>query len=747
MPAFGRKSADNKRIHKQEGIGIKMTDQGNGGGMAVTVEREIGGRLLTIETGKVAKQAAGAAVVKYGETVILAAVAIGKEMDTDFFPLSVEYREKTYACGKFPGGFIKREGRPTTKEILTARLIDRPHRPLFRDSCRKEIAVTVQALSADMENDPDIPSMIGTSAALSLSEGLEFYGPTGSVRVGRIGDQFILNPTTKELETSTIDLVVSGTEDAILMVEAGSKEVSEAVVVDALAFGHNAIREIVGMIKELVAKAGRKITPSPEGEIHAIERTPLFLELEGKYYRDVYAANQVPGKFARKDALKAVKEKAKADYKPRVEAGEVAEKDFSGAFGDLERQAIRFLAVKEKKRADGRAFDEIRSIDIEIGYLPRTHGSSLFTRGETQAIVAATLGTGNDTQRVDGLIEPYEKTFMLHYNFPAFCVGETWPNRGPKRREIGHGALAERALDPVIPEKEKWPYTIRLVSEITESNGSSSMATVCGGTLALMDAAVPIRRPVAGIAMGLIKEGDDYAILSDIQGAEDHEGDMDFKVAGTQLGITALQMDIKVKGISLEIMRSALDQARTGRLAILRKMLSTIDRPRKEISKYAPQLVQVKISTEKIGALIGPGGKVIRKIQEDTKTQIEIDDQAGTATIAGGPGSNMEEAVRIVRSLTEDVEIGKTYRGRVTSVKDFGAFVEILPGQEGLCHVSELSEEYVKSVGEVVKIGDFIDVKVLDIDGQDRIRLSKKAVDRDRRGGGAKPEAAGAART
>ncbi|HVY61451.1 MAG TPA: polyribonucleotide nucleotidyltransferase, partial [Planctomycetota bacterium] len=644
-----------------------------------------------------------------------------------------------------PGGFFKREGRSTTKEILTSRLIDRPHRPLFKDTTRKEVTVTCQVMSADLENDGDIPAMVGASAALSLCEGLEFFGPTGSVRIGRIGDTLIVNPTQKELETSTLDLVVSGTEDAILMVEAGAKEVGEQVLLDALALAHKTIKEIVALVKELVEKAGRKLTPHPAGEIHAIERTPLLDELQTKYWSEIHAANLVPGKFARKDALHALHEKVKADYAAKVEAKELDGDKLDGAFADLERLAIRLTTVKEKKRADGRAFDEIRPIDIEVGYLPRTHGSALFTRGETQAIVTATLGTGMDTQRIDGLNEAYEKTFMLHYNFPAYCVGETWPDRGPKRREIGHGALAERALEPVVPEAEKWPYTIRIVSEITESNGSSSMASVCGGTLALMDAAVPIKRPVAGIAMGLIKEGEDYAILSDIQGAEDHEGDMDFKVAGTQLGITALQMDIKVKGISLEIMQKALEQAKAGRLAILRKMLSAIDRPRKEISRYAPQLVQVKISTEKIGALIGPGGKVIRKIQEDTKTQIEIDDQAGTATIAGGPGSNMEEAIRIVRSLTEEVEIGKVYRGRVTSVKDFGAFVEILPGQEGLCHVSELSEEYVKNVGEVVKIGDVIDVKVLDIDNQDRIRLSRKAVMRDARGGGgpAKPPTEG----
>jgi polyribonucleotide nucleotidyltransferase len=709
-----------------------MQEKESKAGTAIRVARQIGGRTLTIETGVVAKQASGAAIVRYGDTVVLAAAVVGKEMDADFFPLSVEYREKTYAAGKFPGGFIKREGRPTTKEILTSRLIDRPIRPLFPAGYRKEVVVTAQAMSADLENDPDIVAMVAASAAVSLCQGLDFYGPIGAVRVGRIGEQLVINPTSKELQSSTLDLVVAGTADAINMVEAGAKEVSEQVVLDALKLGHENVREIISMIRELVEKAGRTMVAPPAGEIHAIERTPLLEEVEAKYYQDVYAANQVPGKFARKAALDAVKKRMKEEYAAKIEANEVDAGALSSAFGDLERMAIRNVTVKERRRTDGRAFDEIRAIDIEVGYLPRTHGSCLFTRGETQAIVTATLGTAADTQRVDGLTEGYEQRFMLHYNFPSYCVGETWPNRGPKRREIGHGALAERALEPVLPDAARFPYTIRIVSEVTESNGSSSMASVCGGTLALMDAAVPIRRPVAGIAMGLIKEGEEYAILSDIQGAEDHEGDMDFKVAGTQIGITAIQMDIKVKGISFEVMAKALEQARHGRLSILRKMLSALDRPRDRISPWAPQLVQVKISTDKIGALIGPGGKVIRKIQEDTKTQIEIDDQAGTATIAGGPGSNMEEAVRIVRSLTEEVEIGKIYRGKVTSVKDFGAFVEILPGQEGLCHVSELSTEYVKNVNEVVKVGDVIDVKVLDIDGQDRIRLSKKAVDRER---------------
>ncbi len=700
---------------------------------AIKVEREIGGRMLTIETGRVARQAHGATIVRYGETVILAAATVGKELEGDFFPLTVDYREKTSAAGRFPGGFFKREGRPTTKEILTARLIDRPHRPLFPEGYRNELSVSLLVLSADGENDPDIMSMVGASGALCLCDGLPFYGPTGSVRVGRLADRLVANPTVKELEQSSLDLIVSGTEDAIIMVEAGAKEVPEQVLLDALTFGHEIIKEICGMVRELCEKAGKTTAKAPE-EIKTIDRTPLFAELEEKYYGEVYRRNLTPGKHVRTLAVDELWDRIMDEYAPKVEAGEVDPKEIAKATTDLERQAIRQLIVKENRRADGRALDEIRDISIEVGYLPRTHGACLFTRGETQAIVTTTLGTAVDVQRVDGLTEPYTKAFMLHYNFPAFCVGETWPNRGPKRREIGHGALAERALEPVLPESERFPYTIRVVSDITESNGSSSMATVCGGTLALMDAAVPIRRPVAGIAMGLVKEGEEIRVLSDILGGEDHEGDMDFKVAGTQLGVTALQMDVKTKGISYDVLRRALEQARVGRIFILRKMLQTLDRPRTAISPYAPKLVQVKISSDKIGALIGPGGKTIRKIQEETKTQIEIDDDTATVTVAGGPEADMERAVRMVRELTEEVEIGKTYRGKVVSIKDFGAFVEVLPGQEGLCHVSELADEYVRNPNEVVKIGDWIDVKVLDIDNQDRIKLSKKAVDRERQG-------------
>ncbi len=695
---------------------------------AIRVEREIGGRVLSIETGRIARQAHGATFVRYGETVIIAAAAAGKEMDSDFFPLTVDYREKTSAAGKFPGGFYKREGRPTTKETLTARLIDRPLRPLFPDGFRKEIAVSVNVMSADLENDPDIISLIGSSAALSLS-GIPFAGPVGAVRVGRLGDRFVANPTASELEVSTLELVVAGTEEAIIMVEAGAKEIPEAVMVDALEYGHGVVKEVIALIRELAEKAGRPIVAPPET---AVEPPPVAVEIRDRYYAEVYEANKTPGKLARKAAFSAIWKRIEEEYRERVKEGTVDARAISAAKADLEREVVRRQIIDENRRADLRALDEIRPITIEVGVLPRTHGSCLFTRGETQAIVTTTLGTASDTQRVDGLIEPYEKTFMLHYNFPAYSVGETWPNRGPKRREIGHGALAERALESVLPPHERFPYTMRVISDITESNGSSSMATVCGGTLALMDAAVPIRRPVAGIAMGLVKEGDQVRILSDILGNEDHEGDMDFKVAGTQLGITALQMDIKIQGITTEIMRQALEQARVGRIKILREMISVLDKPRSKISPYAPRLVTVKISADKIGALIGPGGKTIRRIQEETQTQIEIDDAAGMVMIAGGPKADMDRAVRMVRELTEEVEIGKTYRGKVISVKDFGAFVEILPGQEGLVHVSELAEDYVRNVSEVVKVGDYIEVKVIDIDNQDRIKLSKKAVDRER---------------
>ncbi|RME75057.1 MAG: polyribonucleotide nucleotidyltransferase [Planctomycetota bacterium] len=697
----------------------------------IEVSREIGGRSLRLETGRVARQATGSVLIQYGGTVLLAAATIGPEIDRDFFPLTVDYREKTYAVGRFPGGFFKREGRPTTNEIMTARLTDRPIRPMFDKRSRNEVSVQILALSADMENQPDVLAINAASAALALGgDKAKFQGPIGAVRIGRIGGEYIVNPTHSEMHDSDLDLVVAGTEDAITMVEAGAKEVSEEVMVGALAFAQGPIAEMIALQKELVAAAGRELYQKPEEEAPSYD--PALLEEIERVFGEAYAEANRKGelsKHERKAAMSAVRDQVLAHFADRIQAGEVDPLALRAAHAEMEHRVVRRQILEEGRRADGRGLDEIRPITIDVGLLPRTHGSVLFTRGETQALVTATLGaTRADTQRVDGLIEPYEKRFMLHYNFPSYSVGETWPNRGPKRREIGHGMLAERALCPVVPDEERFPYTIRVVSEITESNGSSSMASVCGGTLALMDAGVPIRRPVAGIAMGLVKEGDKTAILSDILGLEDAHGDMDFKVAGTQNGITALQMDIKIKGLSADLMRRALEQARQGRLHILRTMLKALDRPRDHVSPWAPQMVHVKISTDKIGQLIGPGGKVIRALQEETGTQIDIDDQTGIVTISGGPGAKVDECAERVRALTAEVEVGQVYTGKVASVRDFGAFVEILPGQDGMLHVSELSHDFIKDIHDHIKVGDVVEVKVIDVDSSGRVRLSRKAL-------------------
>jgi polyribonucleotide nucleotidyltransferase len=696
---------------------------------AIEVSREIGGRTMTLETGRIARQATGSVVVKYGGTVLLVAGTIGPEIDRDFFPLTVDYREKTYAVGRFPGGFFKREGRPTTHEVMTARLTDRPIRPMFDKNSRNEVSVAILALSADMENQPDIMAINGASAALTLGGDVsKFHGPIGAVRIGRIGDEFIVNPTHQEMAQSVLDLVVAGTEDAITMVEAGAKEVSEELMLEALQLAQKAIAECVEMQKELVKAAGRELYQKPLQSSDPYD-ADLVSEIESSFGAEYAAANTAGAKHDRRKAMRALRDKVMESYAGKIEAGELDAKAIKLAHAEIERRTVRTQILNDRKRADGRSLEDIRAITIDVGVLPRTHGSVLFTRGETQALVVTTLGAGRtDTQRVDGLIEPYEKRFMLHYNFPSYSVGEAWPNRGPKRREIGHGMLAERAILPLIPDNERFPYIVRLVSEITESNGSSSMASVCGGTLALMDAGVPIRRPVAGIAMGMVKQDDNYAILSDILGLEDAHGDMDFKVAGTQTGITALQMDIKIKGISAELMREALEQARQGRLHILRTMLQAMDRPRDHVSPWAPQMVHVKISTDKIGQLIGPGGKVIRALQEDTGTQIDIDDQTGIVTISGGVGSKVDECADRVRGITAEAEIGQIYKGKVSSVRDFGAFIEILPGQDGMLHISELSYEFVKDINDHVKVGDAMEVKVIDIDSSGRIRLSRKAL-------------------
>lgn len=686
------------------------------------VERLIGKRILSIETGKIAKQADGAVLVRYGDTMVLATAVSSPEEneEADFFPLTVDYREKTYAAGKFPGGFFKREGRPTLKEILTMRLIDRPVRPLFPETYLREVQVMSIVLSADKENDPDILAMIGASAALSVSS-IPFCGPTGSVRVGQIDGEFVINPTHAELALSSMDLVVSGTEEAVTMVEASSKEVPEERMVDAIMFGHSFIKEIVQLQRELLDKCKKEKQHIPPLKLDI----SLLEEIKKKYYSPILEKNQTPGKDARKQALSEVLRAIIDEYCTDKE-GAPTKKAIKAIFERIETTVVRDQIVQEGGRPDGRGLQDIRPISCEVGILPRTHGSALFTRGETQAIVVTTLGTTMDEQKVDTLEEEYSKKFMLDYNFPPYCVGEVKPLRGPGRREIGHGALAERALEAVLPSLNSFPYTIRIVSDITESNGSSSMATVCGGTLSMMDAGVPIHAPVAGIAMGLVKEGDHVCILSDILGTEDHLGDMDFKVAGTEKGVTALQMDIKIAGITEKIMRDALTQAKEGRLYILQELARVIDRPRTEISVYAPKVVHIKINPEKIGMVIGPGGKNIKKIQEETGAKIEIEDD-GTVIISAVLTESSQKAKTWIERMTEEVLVGKTYKGKVLSLKEYGAFVEIIPGHDGLVHISELSDGYVEKVEDVVQVGQEIMIKVIGIDDQKRVKLSRKA--------------------
>ncbi len=686
------------------------------------VEKLIGRRTLSIEVGKIAKQADGAALVQYGDTIVLATAvsASGENEEASFFPLTVDYREKTYAAGKFPGGFFKREGRPTLKEILTMRLIDRPIRPLFPETYLQEVQVMSIVLSADKENDPDILAMIGASAALSISS-IPFCGPTGSVRVAQVNGEFVINPTHSELAMSNIDLVVSGTEDAVTMVEASGKEIPEEEMLDAIMFGHAFIKEIVQLQRELLAKCGKEKQAILPLKIDMV----LLEEIKKKYYSQIVEKSQTLGKEDRKRALDEIINQIVNEYCTDKE-GAPTKKAIKEIFERIETIAVRDQIIKEGKRPDRRGLKDIRPITCEIGILPRTHGSALFTRGETQAIVVTTLGTTMDEQKVDTLEDAYSKKFMLDYNFPPFCVGEVKPLRGPGRREIGHGALAERALEAVLPSPNKFPYTIRVVSDVTESNGSSSMATVCGGTLSMMDAGVPITAPVAGIAMGLVKEGDGVRILSDILGTEDHLGDMDFKVAGTANGVTALQMDIKIAGITEKIMRDALAQAKEGRLHILQELSKVIEIPRQDISVYAPKLEQIKINPEKIGMIIGPGGKNIKKIQEETGAKIEIEDD-GTVFISGALAESVQKAKTWIERMTEEVQVGKTYVGKVLSLKEYGAFVEIIPGHDGLVHISELADGYVGRVEDVVQVGQEISIKVIGIDDQKRVKLSRKA--------------------
>jgi len=696
------------------------------------IEREIAGRTLSLETGKIARQADGAVVVQYGETVVLvtAVTAPPRFDDIDFFPLSVEYREKTSAAGKFPGGFFKREGRPSTKETLTARMIDRPIRPLFPDGYVQEVQIIANVLSFDGDNDPDVLGMIGASAALSISK-IPFLGPIGSCRLGWLEGQFVINPTHKQLADCDLNLLLGGRAEAINMIEIAAKEVSEQVVADAVAAAHKVVGQICEMIAELQAKAGaEKETPLAEYD------EQLQKKIETQIADKLYQAKQISDKQQRSDSAKQLFDEVFDEYCESAQEADSQKTIYPKAMvkrmlSKIEAQTIKKLLL-EGTRADGRAYDQIRPISCEVGVLPRTHGSALFTRGETQSLVTVTLGTVRDAQIIDGLLEEYTQNFTLHYNFPPFSVGEVRPIRGVGRREIGHGALAERALVKVRPPEDKFAYTVRLVSDITESNGSSSMASVCGGTLALMDAGVPILKPVAGISIGMISDDQGrYELLTDIMGEEDHFGEMDFKVAGTADGITAIQLDIKAEGLDSDIMVKALERARLARLQILDIMNKTIEKPRTELSTYAPKLISIEIDPELIGKIIGPGGKTVKGIQEQTGATIEIEED-GTVFISCVGGNDHLKAKEMVEALTEKPKIGKIYHNaKVVSVRDFGAFIEIIPGVDGLCHVSELSDGFVKNVEDVCKIGDITPVKLILIDDQGRLKLSRKAALKD----------------
>ncbi len=698
----------------------------------VSVEREIAGRTLSIETGRVAKQAHGSVLVRYGDSVVLVtATSAAPREGIDFFPLTVEYREYTYAAGKIPGGFFKREGRPSTKETLTCRMIDRPLRPLFPKGFNDEVQIIAVVMSADQENDPDLLAMIGASAALAISP-IPWDGPMGAVRVGLANGEFVLNPTHRQREDADLDMTVAGIDGMINMIEVGGNEVPEDRILEALAMAQEPIAAAIEMQKELVEKVGaRKADWEPPADTSALEK-----EIESRFLDELKAAKQIHGKTERDRACGELAERAKeAILGADPDACEWSASDFKRAWGAVEDRLIREMLLSDR-RTDGRKPDELRPVACEVGVLPRTHGSALFTRGETQAMVVTTLGTTEDQQIIDGLTDEYRKPFMLHYNFPPFSVGEVRMMRGPRRRDIGHGALAEKGLAPVMPSPEEFPYTIRIVSDILESNGSSSMATVCGTTLSLMDAGVPIRRPVAGVSIGRISDGDKSRLLVDIQGEEDHIGDMDFKVAGTQNGVTGVQLDLKVRGVTLDICREALEKAREVRLDILRTMLETIDKPRPEISRHAPRLIQIRINTEKIGKVIGPGGKIIRGIEADTGARVEIEDD-GTVTISSVDAAAAEKAQKIVESLTVEAKPGQIYTGKVVTIKPFGAFVEILPGQDGMCHISELADKRVEKVEDVVKVGDTVRVKVISVDESGRIKLSRKAVLKEETGQGA----------
>ncbi|MFC6489482.1 polyribonucleotide nucleotidyltransferase [Nitratireductor sp. GCM10026969] len=691
------------------------------------VEIEWGGRPLTLETGKIARQADGAVLATYGETVVLATVVSAKEPKPglDFFPLTVNYQEKTFAAGKIPGGFFKREGRPSEKETLTSRLIDRPIRPLFVDGYKNDTQVVLTVLQHDLENDPDIVAMVAASAALTLS-GVPFMGPIGAARVGYIGGEYVLNPHIDEMEETKLDLVVAGTQDAVLMVESEAHQLPEDVMLGAVMFGHKSFQSVIDAIiklAEVAAKEPREFLPED------------LSELEGEMLKvvenDLREAYKITDKQARYTAVDAAKTKVKETFLPEdAEDAKWTSEQVSTVFKALQAKIVRWNILDTGGRIDGRDLKTVRPISAEVGVFPRTHGSAIFTRGETQAMVVATLGTGEDEQYVDALTGTYKETFLLHYNFPPYSVGETGRMGSPGRREIGHGKLAWRAVHPLLPAPEQFPYTLRVVSEITESNGSSSMATVCGTSLALMDAGVPLSKPVAGIAMGLIKEDDRFAVLSDILGDEDHLGDMDFKVAGTDDGITSLQMDIKITGITEEIMKVALDQAKDGRLHILGEMSKALSESRGELGEFAPRIEVMQIPTDKIRDVIGTGGKIIREIVEKTGAKINIDDD-GTVKIASSNGKEIEAARKWIHSITAEPEVGEIYEGTVVKTADFGAFVNFFGPKDGLVHISQLAPERVQKTTDVVKEGDKVFVKLMGFDERGKVRLSMKVVDQE----------------
>jgi polyribonucleotide nucleotidyltransferase len=688
--------------------------------MVQKLQVDFGGRPFSIETGKVARQANGSVLVQYGETVVLvtAVTADKKREGVDFIPLTVNYLEMTYAAGRIPGGFFKREGRPSDRETLISRFIDRPLRPLFPKGFQNEIQIIATVLSADQDNDPAILGMIGASSALSLSD-IPFEGPIAGAKVGRIDGEYVLNPTHDELELSDIDLFVAGSENAIIMVEGSAKEVKENEILDAILFGHQSLKPVIDLQKQLREASG---VVSREFEVQRPEEA-FYEKIQAIAQEKLIEAFQITEKTKRRERLEELLEMT---FQASGAEDENSQKMVKIAFEEINRKLVRNLILERKQRIDGRRLSEIRPISCEVGILPRTHGSALFTRGETQVLAVVTFGTSEDEQKINSLTGETYKSFMLHYNFPPFSVGEVSPLRSPSRREIGHGALAERAILPILPSNEKFPYTIRIVSEVLESNGSSSMATVCGASLSLMDAGVPIKAPVAGIAMGLILEEGKTAVLSDILGDEDHFGDMDFKVAGTGEGVTAIQMDIKIRGLSKEILGRVLDQAREGRLHILQKMKETIPEPRKDLSRHAPRIVTLKVKQEKIRDIIGPGGKNIRSIVDQTGVKVDVED-SGMVKLASPSYEAIEKAIYMIKTLTQEVEVGGLYTGKVKRILGFGAIVELFPGTDGLVHISQLAETHVREVSDILKEGDEVLVKVIDIDPQGRIRLSRKA--------------------